>query len=119
MKNDECVRNVKIVFTPEELVAKAHDLGQALYDIDTIESEKKAAMDEFKSRISEAETRAGELANHCRNGYEYRDYTCRIVRDVEREMVEYYDVMTGDKVDERPFTDEDRQLRIDESGDII
>ena len=96
-------------FTPEEKNEMAHKVTKLELDILDLEAQKKAAADEFKAKIDPIYDSVHYLSRCVQNGYEPRNYTCRIEKDKERKVRVYRDVQTEKIVKEEPFTDQDLQ----------
>ena len=77
-------------------------------------TEKKEAASQFKANIENIENELQVLAAHVRNKYEYRDVECDVIPDFKSGVVVTVRNDTGEVIDERPMTAEERQLKLGE-----
>ena len=68
----------------------------------------------MKSRITSLEATIKEKVSKINAGYEMIAVECHIVKDYNDSIIRYVRMDTGDEVDSRDMTIEERQMRIDE-----
>lgn len=71
--------NLQYTFTREELLVIGKDLGEKQIQLRQLDDDRKKAADEWKSRISTAESQISSMSSKVTSGYEYRDIDCEVV----------------------------------------
>jgi hypothetical protein len=113
MSNDETqtlTKEVEHNFTPEELRNLGIALSYAIGDIESLEAEKAEFMKAHKEGLKETRTKVKLLAEKIRTGSEIRMVECRLEKDFLSNSVKTYRLDTGELVEERSMTPEERQL---------
>lgn len=87
----------------------AHEMARLYTDREALKSERRETMAEFKERMAAFDQRMGELANTVNNSTEQRDVKCRELLYVEENRIDVVRLDTGEVVDSRTATAEDRQ----------
>ena len=117
-KKTECKKMVRVenfesmqkcVLTGDETVERSKEMAQLMSEIGNIETDLKAVVQEFKSRIAGKEARLGTLARNVQNGFEFRTVPCTRHFDYALGRVEEFRSDTGERVSHRAMTDEERQ----------
>lgn len=96
-------------FTEEEKNNMARKVTEKELAVADLESQKKAAADDFKAKLDPVYDEIQYLSRCVQNGYEPRNYTCRIEKDSARQIKVFRDVQTEKVIKEEPFTPEDLQ----------
>ena len=71
--------NLQYKFNSDELLTIGKELGEKQIQIRQLDDDRKKAADEWKSRISTAESEIASMSNKVTSGYEYRDIDCEVV----------------------------------------
>lgn len=108
----------KYTFTEKEKQQIGAELSGKIERLDGLESEKKAVMSDFKEKIDNAESEVKRLASNINLGYEYRSYTCRIVRDLKLKIKKYYCVHSGKLIQTKEFDPQDFQITFDDKARV-
>ena len=112
---------------PERIVPKQvrHDFTQAekarlgveMAEIELTISEKKDELDTFKAQIKSdttaLEARLNSIAHKLRSGFEIRTVDCRMEMDFESNSIRFVRTDTGDLLEERAMSLEERQRELD------
>lgn len=104
----------KYNFTQHELSQRSQDLCDAVDQREQLMAEKKEIVSTFKAKIEAKESDIRQYASHIKNGYEYRDYQCRVVKDFDNHKKDYYDIASGDLIGTEKLTALDYQTKIDD-----
>ena len=105
--------SLRCIFTQEELVERAKQLGEVNRKKVNLEDDKKRVTTEYASRIADAASEVGILSEKVTNGYEHRDVECTVKYDTPKPgMKTIYRNDTGVQVDVRQMNDEERQLKL-------
>jgi hypothetical protein len=97
-------------FTEDELKSFAQEMAAGLEDAAKIESEKKFANEGFKERLGEAESKAANAGKKYRAGKETVYVHCNKVADYETGEIHWSDPDTGEVLQRRRMTDEERKI---------
>lgn len=100
--------------TRDEKAQAADSLANAISERDALEDQRKAAVDQFKAKISGKEADISKFAGLVRTGVEYRNVTCERRRDYNLGEVIVRRVDTGAVVTRRPMTEPERQAEFDD-----
>lgn len=98
------------IFTGEEMGQFALEMASQLGEVEKLEMEKKVAMDGFKTQIDEARSAASRAAYKHRAGKETRYLLCHKCADYDQGKIIWRNPDTGEIVQDRVMTDEERQL---------
>ena len=71
--------NLQYKFNQAELLTIGKELGEMQIQLRQLDDDRKKAADEWKSRISAAESGIASMSNKVTSGYEYRDIDCEVV----------------------------------------
>lgn len=106
-------------FTPEEVGTMNHQLRQALTDIETLQAQKKAAVQDFALRIANKTNDTKSLRNKLDAGEETRPMRAAVGFDTARGMKSFYHPETCAFIREEAMQPADWQLpllKTDETG---
>lgn len=110
MQNE--IREVVHQFTPEEMEALKEKFFQDQVAISDLIKEKKASAKSYANRIKSREEQHSQLMQKMRDKQETRAVECEPRPNYTTRMMEFYSVMTGELVDQRRMTPDERQLEI-------
>jgi len=99
----------KCVLTGDETVERSKEMAQLMSEIGSDETDLKAVVQEFKSRIAGKEARLGTLARNVQNGFEFRTVPCERVFDYAGGIVSEFRVDTAERISQRRMTDDELQ----------
>jgi len=102
-------RDLWCKLSDEELRMKHDELIVSMSAIDTINEELSAAKAEFKEKLREEETRKDRLVREIREKREKRPVKVEEKRDERRGQVTVERCDTGEKIETRAMTVEERQ----------
>ena len=105
--------NGKYKFTEEEKAKMASSLANKQIDMKILEDEKKSVMSGYKDRIDRFEWEVNRLSRNIVDGFEFRDFECRVEKDYDAHLKRYYCVDSGELIDERPLDPSDYQQELD------
>lgn len=97
-------------YTENELRTFAQEMAMGLKEAADVEREKKNANDRFKERLTEAEGKAMIAGTKYRLGQETVHVHCNKVADYDTGEILWTDPDTGEVVQRRIMTDEERQV---------
>ena len=110
------LRDLSVTLNPSQ----KNSLGRRLADVhDTIQQldlAKKAAMAEFTSRLKQLAADGAALVTEIITGQAERPVECEICFDHEKATVTVTRTDTGEQIETRPMTDEEKQLKIPFNG---
>lgn len=106
------VRKLPVKLTEGELLAKGREIAQIEADINEVEAEKKAATDDFKTRIGHFEMKRADVSRHIREGIEFREVEVEHVLHVAAGEVRTIRRDTGEEIATRPATRTELQVEM-------
>lgn len=101
---------ILVRLTQDEVAERTSELLRALADREELEVQRSAIAKEYKERIGAISERIGELAEIIRATQEPRDIAVEERPLYAQGIVELYRLDTGERVDSRPVTAEERQV---------
>jgi len=104
-------------FTEAELLRFGKELAGLQKQLGEVELQKKAATEQFKSRMASIESALLETGRKVDDGFELRPTECRVAFDRERKIKSYYRVDLGTFVEERPMTTSDLETLMTAEAD--
>jgi hypothetical protein len=111
---NECRRQVRYDYTPNERIAKATGLAESLNRYTATENEKKRIAKDYDARLDIIQAEIDQLNNSVLSGYELREYLCRWSYDEPtRGRKTLRKVEGGEIVAEEDMTERDRQMIIE------
>lgn len=102
----------KYTFTAADKASTASELSQKIFELKTLEDEKKSAMSSFTAQINVLVAEINRLSENYRNGYEFRHIPCTVELDFDRKVKVYKEAETGYVIREEPLEEEDYQTDI-------
>lgn len=108
-------RNLPVELTDEEFIAKSKELSKKNKELETTEEEKKKTAADFSARIKTIEGEIKQLAQIVNTSTEYREVEIYERKDYERSVVNCYRRDTGEYVESRPMTRQERQKELFET----
>ena len=106
-------RNLKHHFSEDEKQDIGAALAKATQKKYSLEDDKKAVMDQFKSRISASEFDIKAQSLLLSNGYEFRDIECEIIRDFVLKKISFRRIDIDEIVDTRDMMPHEMQMELD------
>ena len=103
-------QTLKCVLTDAERLEKGQQLADCQNERGIIEEEQDQVKSQFKARLSANEGQASSLGAALRAGYEYRSVDCRVVKNYGTGRVHTIRKDTGETVEARDMSDEERQM---------
>ncbi len=110
--SDEC-RLLPCVLSDAEIQARGEELAEAELARQRLVAEKKAAAEAFKGPIAEQVDLISKLSKEISEEVEMRDVEVSHRPDFENGVVDVVRMDTGEVVESRAMTDEDRQITMD------
>ncbi len=110
------MQELPVRLTPDEKARKSEQLVKALEDKDGLEHAKKAAVDDFKQRLTAKDYEVKRLTREVSTGIEYREVACEEVMAFGRSQVDLIRSDTGEVVSSRAMRPEERQEAMDFAG---
>jgi hypothetical protein len=105
-------KELECQLTAEEIRNLGVALANAIGELDSLDQEKATFMADLKSRRKDARAKMKLLAEKIRTGSEMRLVECRIEKDFLANAVRTYRLDTGELVEERAMTPEERQMML-------
>ena len=104
---------MRFKLTRDELLKYGGELAQALQDIVTEEALQASMKQSMKAALASLEAKSSELSTKVARGEEYRDVEVDPRMDFAANM--YYEVRrdTGEKIGQRPITEDERQENLE------
>lgn len=106
---DSEMREIKHTFTEEEHAEMNAKFVETSKSLAVLEDERKEVMQDFKDRKKVLTDITNPLMHRIRMGYEMREVECTAEADIQNMQIVYYDE-TGNEVERRKMTKEERQL---------
>jgi hypothetical protein len=103
------VRTLPCHLTDDELLQRADQLSRKLAEVEQLQEQKAASASDFKARIEKADEEVSSLARMVRTKEQERPVECLSRKDFARNMVVETRADTGEVVDERAMSPEERQ----------
>jgi hypothetical protein len=79
-----------------------------------VEGQKKARMSDFKQQVDQISSDIRTLSVNLVRGYEFRNYRCSVEKNFKTKMKTYRDITNGAIIDERPLSQADYQIEMDD-----
>jgi hypothetical protein len=102
-------KEVRYQFTPEDLRELGEEMAQAVARLESLKDEFQQVKAGFKEKTSGAQKTIRACALKIRQGFEMRTLECRMERVFDSNAVRLYRQDTGELVEERAMTVEERQ----------
>lgn len=107
-------RMVKHTFTSTERRQLREKVSDLLVQIGLKQDEKKAVAKQFGSEIESLTVDMHDANARARDGFEMRPVECTVVSNFESLEIEYVAVESGEVVQRRPMTPQEKQTSIDQ-----
>jgi hypothetical protein len=102
-------KEVKHPFNPQEAGELAQEMAQAVARLEELEDEFGEVKAAFKEKMAKARKTVKSCAVKIRQGFEMRLVECRMEKEFATNAVRLYRLDTGELVEERAMTVEERQ----------
>lgn len=103
----------KYRFTRLEKEEMAGDLARTQMDKREVEDEKKSIMAGYKDRLDRFDFDINRLSRCVVNGYEMRDFECRVVKNFKTKTKKFIDIHSKKVISEQPLDPSDFQKEMD------
>ncbi|MCK9556291.1 hypothetical protein M0R36_10870 [bacterium] len=110
MESKKITKALKYFFTEEELRSIARQMAEQVLAVEDAEENKKTVTAQLAAEVKAAVSVLRETSQKHRAGFEYRPTECKEENDYKRGMVVITRLDTGEIVNERAMTVEERQL---------
>ena len=107
-KSKPFTRNLPVMLTMDDLADRRDELVGHLEEIDELEEKRKKVVAEFKTKVDRSKARTKILARVIRSREELRPVECHRIADLERLILVVVREDTGEIVEERELTDDER-----------
>lgn len=104
----------KKVYSEDDINEIAKKMSNDIQEMNRLIEEKKVVNKKYKSQIDPLELIIDLNSLNIKNGYEFYDIKCNVVRDTKRKVKQYINVNTGEVEEEVPFVTEDFQTSIED-----
>lgn len=113
-ESENIQRVLPVKLTADERDERGRELSQAWDDYEVIEEEKKDVSKGLTKKLRDKRADISKLSRTLKVGVEPRVVTCRWVEDFNHNVKRLVRQDTGDIVEERALTTDERQLAIDD-----
>ena len=113
------MRRVQVELSTAEVAKKAGHLADVLTKADEVTEAKKAKSKEFSGVLDSLDAGARLLRAQISEKREVRQVECWYQKDYRQGIVRFYRAGTGDLVETRGMTDEERQQSLTDDSDFI
>jgi hypothetical protein len=103
-------RELSVKLSTIELDLRAKQLAKCEFEIERVTLDAAAARAKFKAELDSVEALRAKLARAVDTGFEPREVVCRWVGDFPRNVWRLINPSTGQEIDTRAMTADDRQL---------
>jgi hypothetical protein len=114
-------RKLKCILTNEEKLQISETMSETIInkagtedDLAAFLSSAKSTKAQHESTIKHCDSIINECAQQLSGGFVFRDVECETVKDYEDQKIRVYRVDTGEIVETRNMTEEEKQMHIDE-----
>ena len=111
------VRRMPVKLITEEKAAIGGELATAQQSLNEIDEEKKDLMAQMKARMTQAKARITELSNQLASGRKFEHVECTEEKNYATMKFSVTRDDTGEVLEERPLTSDERQLGLFEDDD--
>lgn len=108
-------RQCKVVLSADDLKEQAHIMATSAQKLEDIEAEKKSANASFKERLERVSGDIRTAARLYKDGFDWRDVECAVVKDYAYGEILYIRVDTCELAHVESMTQAERQMHIDEA----
>lgn len=117
IKTTHETHSLKCQLAEAEVAVAADELAEGLDQLEAIEDEKKATMENFKARAALIEAQAKVNKNLVRDKYIYRRVTCDLVLDYTKLAATLTRMDTKEIITERAMTADEKQMDLGFDGE--
>lgn len=93
----------KYTFSPGELKDIGDALAGKIMGKAQLADEKRSVMSDFKDRLDRMNMDIHSMSNNLILRYEFRTYRCRMVKDFNKKVLQFFEVNTDELIETRPF----------------
>ncbi len=112
IEREKTKRYLRYTFNDDEKKELAKEMAQAVVERDTATAEMETVKAQFEGRITKAEGEITLNAGKINSGYEMRHIECEVTKDYKKGRVTVVRLDTGELVEDRPMTGEEKQVQI-------
>jgi hypothetical protein len=112
-------RTLSVPLSVEDKAKKADEFASVQADIEKIEANKSAFASACKEKLDVLYAKHSEIGRQVRSGVEERRVDCEAVPHPSRPIVQIIRLDTGEVIDERPMTDEEKQAKLSDKWDAL
>jgi hypothetical protein len=113
------MRSLPVRLTAPEIQERSQAMAGAVLNIYDLDDELALIKDDFKTRRKSYEAIVREHAQTLKRGWEERPVGCGLNKDFARNVVRMFRLDTGEMVEERAISKEERQRELDGVHDPI
>lgn len=104
--------NLPCKLTEEEELLKGQEMAAALVEVRKLEEKKAAEASNMKAQIDAAKLTLATLGGIVRTRTEFRNVECEETRDERQMLIIRTRLDTGEIIDSRPMTEDERQPKL-------
>ena len=106
------MRELPIALSEKEILARGELLAKEVQVRERVDTERKEAAAGFRERLDKHDAEIERLAEEVESGAETQDVECALYEDGDRMLMQWVRLDTGEVIEERPMSAEERQLDI-------
>lgn len=111
-------RTLPVMLTRDELLERGEALALMRGKRNGIAYDQKASNADFKEKLEDADTEIDRLAGIVRSKSEPRPVDCTMRRDMQRFIIDTIRLDTGEVIETRTMTEQERQLKVFDDDDL-
>lgn len=111
-------RTLPVTLTRDELLERGEALALMRGKRNGIAYDQKASNADFKEKLEDADTEIDRLAGIVRSKSEPRPVDCTARRDMQRYVIDTIRLDTGEVIETRTMTEQERQLKVFDDDDL-
>ena len=119
IKEQDCKKHLKYEFEPEELQELGQNLASKHDELSQFEDALKTIKAEYKEKITRVESEISSIVRKVNVKSEYRDIDCFQQWDYDLAIYRVVRKDSGEVVEERALTDEERQMELSDEEEVI
>lgn len=116
-KTTKETRLLQVPLTQDEQLAAGKKLAEAVRTLVNVQAQAKSAASQFKAKIDEQQAKINGLQCLISDGYELRNVACTNIMDYTDVVVRVTRTDTGEIVEERKLTEDERQSTLPFDGE--
>jgi hypothetical protein len=109
----EFSQSMKVALTKDELIEQGEIVSEAQAEFTQAEMELNSMKAQFKGKMDAAECKGRVACGLIRDKFQYRPVKCRKVLDYDKGSMTLTRLDTGEMVEHRPMSEQERQMEID------